>query len=69
MTDDDLMRALLRSVLPAERRGPARDLWPRVARRLDTPIRWSPVDTSVAAIVVLALALFPEGVWLMAFHL
>jgi hypothetical protein len=69
MTDDDVLRALLQSALPAERRAPARDLWPGVVRRLDAPIRWSPVDISLAAIVAVALLLFPEGVWLMAFHL
>jgi hypothetical protein len=33
------------------------------------PIRWSPADILLAAVVATLLLLFPEGIWLIALHL
>ena len=69
MNDSDRLSALLRAALsPTDDRPPARDLWPRVAERIDAPARWSPLDLALAAIVAVVLLMFPEGVWLLAYH-
>jgi hypothetical protein len=42
MNDDDRLAHLLRAALPpANAAGPSRDLWPRVASRLDARVRVS----------------------------
>ena len=70
MIDDDRLRQLLRSALPPPAdRGSSRDLWPRVVRRIETPRAWSWLDMSVAALVGVALLMFPEGLFLLAYHL
>ena len=69
LTDVELARTL-RAALPrtaAEK--PSRDLWPDVIRRGQQPQRWSPADLSVAAIVIIALTLFPKWFWFLAYHL
>lgn len=71
MTDDrHRLEELLRAAMPAANdRGPARDLWPALADRVDEAPRWSYVDLSLAAAVVVALVTFPELIWLVAYHL
>ena len=69
MTDDEPLRALLRSALPRDRTASQRDLWPALAQRLEARPRWSPFDVGLAAVVALVLLFFPEAIWLMAFHL
>ena len=63
---DSLLREALPPVMP---RGPSADLWPRVVDRLDArpPVSW--VDLSLLALVVLTLLMFPEGLFLLAYHL
>jgi hypothetical protein len=68
MNDDDLFH-LLRAGLPPAREAPPRDLWPDVVDRLDARVRWSAVDFGLAAFASVVLLLFPEGLWLVAFHL
>ena len=62
----DLFRSAIRP-MPDIR--PARDLWPEVAGPRRTPARWSWVDSSVAAVIVAVLVMFPNWVFLLAFHL
>ena len=70
MIDDDRLRQLLRSALPAPAdRGPSGDLWPRVVRRIEAPSAWSWLDMSLAALVAVVLLAFPEGMFLLAYHL
>ena len=69
MTDDALLRSL-RSALPrVVAPSPSRDLWPSVVQRAQQPVRWSLADSSLAAVVVLVLLLFPEWFWFLAYHL
>ena len=69
MTEDDSLRALLRNALPRDQAVSRHDLWPALAQRLETRPRWSLFDVGLAAAVAIVLLLFPEAIWLMAFHL
>ena len=62
---DDFLRAALPPSVPGD---PARDLWPRVVNRIDARPSWSWGDAGLAAIVALVLLMFPEGLYLLAFH-
>ena len=69
MNDDTQLAALLRSALPpVSTDGPSRDLWPALANRSERRVHWSWVDIGLAAIVVLAIAAWPETVLLLAYH-
>ena len=63
---EDLLRAAQPPVVTGE---PGPDLWPRVVERLDTrpPMPW--VDLGLLARVVMTLLMFPEGLFLLAYHL
>lgn len=63
---EDLLRAALPPVVAGE---PAPDLWPRVVERLDAGPSMSWVDLGLLAIVAMTLLLFPEGLFLLAYHL
>jgi hypothetical protein len=63
---DSLLRAALPPVTPG---GPSADLWPRVVDRLDARPAVSWVDLSLVALVALTLLMFPEGLFLLAYHL
>lgn len=70
MTDQDRLAHLLRSALPPSAdRGPSRDLWPSVVGRSQTPIAPSWVDIGMAALVAFVLLMFPDWLWLLAYHL
>ena len=75
MTDEERLAELLRRAMPPVRfdgltdEHPSRDLWPRVARRLQPSPRWSPLDLALAAAVAIALMLFPQALWLIAYHM
>jgi len=69
MTDDRLKELLRGAMPPSNDSGPARNLWPALAQRVDRGPEWSYVDLSLAAAVVVALVSFPELIWLMAYHL
>ena len=69
MIEDHSLRTLLRATLAAGDVPSQRDLWPEVARRLEARPVWSAFDMGLAALVALALLVFPEGLWVMAFHL
>jgi hypothetical protein len=70
MSEFDRLEDLLRAALPPITAGePAADLWPRVVERLDTrpPMPW--VDLGLLALVAIPLLMFPEGLFLLAYHL
>lgn len=70
INDEDLVRHLLHSALPPIGAvTPARDLWPEVVRRSRRQARWTPLDSSLAAVIVLALLVFPKWFWFLAYHL
>jgi hypothetical protein len=70
MTGDEPLQHLLRSAIPpAAGLGPSQDLWPLVVNRIQAPRRWSQLDVSVAAIVMLLLFMFPGWLFLLAYHL
>lgn len=70
MSDDDRLTQLLRSAVPpAANAMPSRDLWPAVVSRSRAPVQWSWLDLSVAAVVLAALLMFPDWLWLLAYHL
>jgi hypothetical protein len=70
MTGDEPLRQLLRSALPPPAGvGPSEDLWPLVVDRIQALRGWSPLDVSLAAIVMLLLLMFPGWLFLLAYHL
>jgi hypothetical protein len=69
MIDDDILRQLLRTALPADTAMPPRDLWPAVVQRSQARVRFSSTDASMAAIVVIVLLMFPRWFWFLAYHL
>jgi hypothetical protein len=68
MNDTDRLQQLLRAALPPADGEPVADLWPRVLARVDSPPRWSWIDAGFAAIAAATLLLYPEGLYLLAFH-
>ena len=75
MTDEERLAELLRRAVPPvsshplDDARPPHDLWPRIAHRMEAPPRWSPLDLALAAAVAIALILFPQALWLIAYHL
>ena len=70
MTDDERLQHLLRSALPpVAGQGPSRDLWPSVANRIQAPAGSPWFDLGLAAVVAIALLMFPEWLLLLAYHL
>jgi hypothetical protein len=69
MTDDDLIRMLRASLPDVSAAGPTGDLWEAVVVRAERRIRWTSADWSVAALVAVALLLFPKWFWFLAYHL
>ena len=69
MTDERLKELLRDAMVLADCREPGDDLWPQVAARFDEKPRWSYVDLGLAAGAAVALAVFPEWLWLLAYHL
>ena len=69
MTDERLRELLLTAMSPSGDEGPKRDLWPQMASRFERAPRWSYVDLGLAAAVIAAMAIFPEWLWPLAYHL
>jgi hypothetical protein len=69
MTDDDLERLVRGAVRRAPDAGPQRDVWPRLIERIDARRGWNWLDLGLAAAVVAILAMFPEWLSLLAYHL
>lgn len=70
MTDEERLRRLLRAaVQPTAAPGPSRDLWPLIVSRSEAPLTWSWLDLSLAAVVAIALLMYPGWLWPLAYHL
>ena len=72
MTDERLNELVRASLPPSWHDGndaPQRDMWPQIAFRLEQRPRWSYLDLGLAAAAAAALAIFPEWLWLLAYHL
>ena len=69
MTDEELLRSLRAALPRVDAPSPSHDLWPSVVQRARQPVRWSLADSSLAAVIVLALVLFPKWFWFLAYHL
>jgi hypothetical protein len=70
MTDDERFERLVRSAIPPVAAArPSRDLWPAIVNRGWAPARWSWLDLGVAAAVAVSLVMFPDALWLLAYHL
>jgi len=72
MIDDHQLSALLRAALPPadqiDEGRPPHDLWPAVVQRASAREAVSTADVSVAAIVAIALLMFPQWFWFLAYH-
>ena len=69
MTDERLGELLRAAMPPTVADDPSRDLWPPLVSRVERPPRWSFVDLGLAAAVAVALLVFPEWWWVIAYHL
>jgi hypothetical protein len=69
MTDQQLNELLRTALPPTDDGASARDVWPRLSLRLDGATEWSYVDLGLAAAAAVALLIFPEWLWLLAYHL
>jgi hypothetical protein len=70
MTDDRL-GDLLRAAMPPPDDNPASrlDRWPDLVARIERRARWTVFDFGLAAAAACGLLMFPEWLWLLAFHL
>jgi len=69
ITDDVLVARLRSAVPPAGIRQPSRDLWPRV--RGSEPVGRGVllIDLGLAAAAAACLIAYPQGLWVIAYHL
>jgi len=64
------LKELLRSALPpAARQGPARDLWPAIVQRIESPPSWSWLDIGILTAATIGILAFPSSLVLMALNL
>ena len=68
MNDDDLTRLLRAAVPPVAPLEPSRNLWPAVITRGRTPVNRVWLDVGLAALITVALILYPDWLWLLAYH-
>jgi len=70
MIEEKRLARLLRSAFPPTAAlSPTHDLWPAVVDHSYAKDAWSWIDLGVAAAAALALVLFPNLLWLFAYHL
>jgi hypothetical protein len=69
MTDDECVALVRAAIPPTGDEHPARDLWSSVRAGAHTPPRWSWLDLAVAAAAAVALAMNPQWLSLLAYHL
>jgi hypothetical protein len=69
MTDEQLAERLRAALPPTHDMGPPRSLWPSLVARLEATPRWSPLDFGLAAAVAASLAVRPDWLWLLVYHL
>ena len=67
-TEQEFHQLLRSAVPPAETRSSERDRWPDILRRGQTTAGLSPIDLGMAAVLAVALILFPRVAWLLAYH-
>ena len=68
--DQEAIRAILKQVLRPADPEPRRDLWPAVLRRLDERPAAAPwYDWAIAAAVVIVMAMFPQFIPVLMYHL
>ena len=68
--NDERLKELLRAALPPSAGDvPSNDVWPQISSRFEERTRWSYVDLGLAAAAATALAVFPEWLWPLAYHL
>ena len=67
---DERLRSALRAALPpADSKGPSRDLWPGLRRRLEAqPAPFSRLDWALLAALLAFLVVFPEGLVTLLYH-
>ena len=69
LRDDELVRSLRAALPRIDHAAPSRDLWPSVVIRTRQTVRWSTLDWSASAVIVIALLMFPKWFWFVAYHL
>ena len=69
MTDDECVALVRAAIHPTDDERPARDLWPAVRARAAAGPHWSWVDLAMAAAAGAALAMNPQWISLLAYHL
>ena len=69
MTDEQLADLLRHTTPPTTDVPSSRDLWPAVVARTQEPAGWTWIDLSIAAALLAALALQPQWLWLLVYHL
>jgi hypothetical protein len=69
MTDEQLAHLLRQAATPMTHDAPSRDLWPAVVARTHEPVGWSWLDLGMAAALITGIALEPQWLWLLAYHL
>jgi hypothetical protein len=70
MMDDNELKAALRSAFPPPPDPwPSRDLWPRVVDRIQSRPAPGWIDLALAALVAMVLVIFPEWLFVLAYHL
>jgi hypothetical protein len=66
---DDRIGELLRAAMPLGADPSHRDVWSDVVVRVERGPRWTMLDAGLAAAAALALLMFPEWLWVIAYHL
>ena len=69
MTDEHLKDLLRSAMPPTEADVVAPDVWVELSGRFERTPRWSYVDLGLAGAVTIAFLIFPEWLWLLAYHL
>jgi hypothetical protein len=69
MTDGECVTLLRATVRPTDDQRPATDLWPAVRARAHGASGWSWVDLAMAAAAAAALAMNPQWLSVLAYHL
>jgi len=69
MTDDRLGELLRAAIPPSGDEQSRRDAWPDLVARLERAPRWTMLDLGLAAAAAIALLMFPEWLWVLAYHL
>ena len=68
--NDDRLGQLLRAALPpTQDSGPQRDLWSSLEERLEERTRWTLIDVGLGIAALLALAIFPEWLLPLVYHM